>query len=84
MKQIKNGTGQQQFDILASVMVDIFILFHSNADCEIIVSFVIKTKTPFCHSTSTKTLSSLTVHKVSLSAKDTTCSQQKHSNTFLT
>ena len=38
----------------------------------------------FCHSTSTKTLSSLTVHKVSLNTKGTTCSQQKHSNTFLT
>lgn len=30
MKQIKNGTGQSQFDILASVMVDILILFHSS------------------------------------------------------
>ena len=69
MKQIKNGTGQPQFDILIYVMVDILILlFHSSADCEceIIVSFVIKTKTGFCHSASTKTLSSLTVHRVSL------------------
>ena len=83
MKQIKNGTGQPQFDILASVMVDILILFHSSTDCERIFSFVIKTKTAFCHSISTKTLSSLTVHKVSLNTKGTTCSQQKHSNTFL-
>ena len=83
MKEIKNGTGQPQFVILASVMVDIFILVHSGADCERIFSFVIKTKTAFCHSTSTNNLSSLTVHKVSLNAKGTTCSQQKHSNTFL-
>ena len=73
MKQIKNGPGQPQFDILVSVMVDILILFYSNVDCERI----------FCHSTPTKTLSSLTVHKVSLNTKGTTCSQQKHSNTFL-
>jgi len=85
IKQIKNGTGQQQFDILASVMVDLLMFFHSSADCERITSFVIKTKTAFCHSTSTKTLSSLTVHKVSLNTKTrgTTCPQQKHSNTFL-
>jgi len=82
MKQIKNGTGQPQFYILASVMLDILILFHSNGDCENIFSFVIKTKAAFCHSTSTKTLSSLIVHKVSLNAKGT-CSQQKYSNIFL-
>ena len=34
MEQIKNGTGQPHLDILASVMVDILILFHSSADCE--------------------------------------------------
>ena len=45
MKQLKNGTGQPQFVILASVMVDILILFHSSTDCERIFSFVIKTKT---------------------------------------
>ena len=32
MKQLKNGTGQPQFVILASVMVDILILFHSSVD----------------------------------------------------
>ena len=48
-KHIKNGTGQPQFDILASVMVDVLILFHTSADCERIFSFVIKTKTAFCH-----------------------------------
>ena len=74
MKQIKNGTGRPQFDTPASVMVNIFILFHGRADGERIFSFVIKTKTTFCHSTSTKTLSSLTLHKVFLNAKGTTCS----------
>jgi len=83
IKQIKNDTGPQQFDILASVIGDILILFHSSTDCERIFSFIIKTKTAFCHSISTKTLSSLTVHKVSLNTKGTTRSQQKHSNTFL-
>jgi len=83
MKQIKNGTGQSQFDILASVMVDILMLFHSSVDCERIFSFVIKTKTAFCHSISAKTLSSLNVHEVFLNTKGPTCSQQKHSNTFL-
>ena len=82
MKQIKNGSGQPQFDILVSVMVDILILFHSSVDGERILSFVIKTKTVFCHSTSTITLSSLIVHKVSLNTR-ATCSEQKHSNTFL-
>ena len=84
MKQIKNGTGQPQFGILASVVVVILVLFHSSTDCERIFSFVIKTKTAFRHSISTKTISSLIVHKVSLNAKATTCSQQKHFNTFLT
>jgi len=83
MKQIKNGTRQPQFDILVSVMVDILILFHSTVDCEKIISFVIKTKIAYRHSISTKTLISLTVLQVSLNAKGTTCSQQKHSNTFL-
>jgi len=84
MKQIKNGTGQPQFYILASVMVEILILFHSSADCERIFSFVIKTSTAFCHSTSTKTSNRFTVHKVVvLNTKGTTYSQQKHSNTFL-
>ena len=49
MKQTKNGTGQPQSYILASVMVDILILFHthSNADYERIILFVFKTKTVF-------------------------------------
>ena len=80
MKQIKNSTGQPQFDILAYVMVDSLILFRSSADGERIFSFVIKT---FCHSTSTKTLNSLSLPKVSLSAKGTTYSWRKHSSTFL-
>jgi hypothetical protein len=83
MKQIKNDNGQLQFDILGSVMLGILVLFHINADCERIFSFVTKTKTAFRPSMSTKTLSSLIVHKVSLNAKGTTCFQQKHSSAFL-
>ena len=72
MKWIKKATGQPQFDILASLIVDILIFFHSSADFERIFSFVIKTKTAFHHSTFTKTLLILTMHKVSLNTKGTT------------
>jgi len=64
MERIKNSTGQPQFNILASVMVIILILFHSSIGCERIFSFVIKTETVFCHGTSTKTLNSLTAQSI--------------------
>ena len=83
MQQMKNGNGQPQYATLCSVMLGILVLFHSNADCERIFSFVTKTKTAFRPSMSTKTLSSLLVHKVSINAKGTTCFQQKHSRAFL-
>ena len=73
MQQMKNGIGQPQYATLCSVMLGILVLFHSNADCERIFSFVTKTKTAFRPSMSTKTLSSLLVHKLSINAKGTTC-----------
>jgi len=42
MKQIKTGT--EHFDHLASVMVNILILFYSSGDSEKIFLFVIKTR----------------------------------------
>jgi len=54
--------------------MEILVLFHSNADCEQIFSFVTKMKTAFYMST--KALSSLLIHKVSINVKE-------HSHAFL-
>ena len=83
IQQMKNGNRQPYYVTLYSVMLDILALFHSNADCKRIFSFVTKTKTAFHPSMSTKTLSSLLVNKVSINTKGATCFHQKHSHAFL-
>ena len=58
-------------------------VFHSNADCERVFSFVTKAKTKFRASMSTETLGDIVTQKYFMAARGTVCYEQTHSSSLL-
>ncbi|XP_076331547.1 uncharacterized protein LOC143236827 [Tachypleus tridentatus] len=64
LSTVKDGNGNQKYDILCRVMLGILTIFHSNADSERIFSLVTKNKSKFRPNLSISVLSSITTHKM--------------------
>ncbi|CAC5360737.1 unnamed protein product [Mytilus coruscus] len=64
LSQIKDvTTGKSKYGNLASFMLAIIVIFHSNVECERTFSLVTKNKIKYRPNMTTKTLSSLISHK---------------------
>jgi hypothetical protein len=81
--QLKDANLNLKYTLLPKLMKAILAVFHSNADCERIFSFVTKTKTKERASMSTKTLTDLVVQKQYMLAKNVKCFEKSNSNALL-
>ena len=79
---LKRG-GKEVFSNLSAVMLGIFVVFHSNADCERIFSLVTKNKAQYRASLRTEMISALVTRKVSMAAKGYVCHMEGLSNALL-
>ena len=80
---MKNPSMNEKYPHLSTLMKSVLVVFHSNADCERIFSYVTKTKTQMRASMKTNTLSDLIVQKQFMVAKNTVCYEQKYSKALL-
>lgn len=76
---LKDRNQNQRYPLLSSLVKALLVVFHSNADCERIFSFVTKTKTQFRASMTTETVQDLTVQKQFMAAVGKKCFEQEHS-----
>ena len=79
ISKMKDG----KYQLLSKIMKGILVIFHSNADCERVFSYVTKTATRFRPSLSTQGLSDLTIHKCFMQATEKKCFQQTYTEEFL-
>nr|XP_057926630.1 uncharacterized protein LOC131128085 [Doryrhamphus excisus] len=75
--------GTKLFWNLATVMLGVCVIFHSNADCERIFSLVTKNKTARRACLSTEVLSSLVTRKVMIASKGSACYKETFTDTLL-
>lgn len=81
--QLKDTSMNIKYELLPKLMIAILVMFHSNADCERIFSFVTKTKTAHRSSMSIETLSDLLVQKQYMLANGVKCHEANQSDALL-
>ena len=84
ISQLRYGDGKPKFLKLASVIMGILVIPHSNASSERVFSCVRKNRTEFRPNLSESTLECLLVEKTSMFASgDVPCYKQKYSNQLI-
>ena len=74
---------QTKYSLLTKVMKCILVIFHSNSDAERVFSMVDKIKTKQRGNMSTRTMSSLLTHKLSMQNRDMKCYSTTYSEEVL-